>query len=124
MERTRRSRGRGPRGAGVIALGVALAGCASVPRGQMEDCRQQSLALQAELSQTKDLAARLRTQNRDMAARSVEDARRLTALEETNDRLERSITAYQDERNQYAAALDQIKSQVLASGGSSESRNR
>lgn len=111
--------------AGLMAL--ALSGCASAPRGQLEDCRQQNLALQAQLAQTKDLAAKLRTQNRDMASRSVEDARRLIALEDANARLERSVTAYQSERDQYAAALEQIKSQVLASGGSQDpttSRNR
>src|SRR4051812_36176541 len=74
---------------GPILLACAASGCAAVPRGQIEDCRQQTLALHAELSQTKDLAANLRTQNREMAARSVEDARRLAALEESNERLER-----------------------------------
>jgi DNA repair ATPase RecN len=96
------------------ALASIASGCASVPSSEMEVCRKQNQALQAQLAQTKDLAARLRTQNRDMAARAVEDARRLAEVEQSNDHLEKSIATYQEERDQYAAALDEIRRDVAA----------
>lgn len=99
---------------GLILSVLSLMGCASVPRGQVEEARGQVLALRTELAQTKDVAAKLRTQNRDLSARAVEDGRRLSALEETNDRLEQSVAAYQEEREQYAAALDRIKREIAS----------
>ncbi len=97
---------------GPIAL--ASVGCASVPRGQVEEARGQVLALRTELAQTKDVAAKLRTQNREISARAVEDSRRLTSLEESNERLEQSVASYQQEREQYAAALDRIKREIAS----------
>ncbi len=96
------------------ALASIVGGCASVPASEMEVCRKQNQALQAQLAQTKDLAARLRTQNRDMAARAVEDARRMADLEQANDHFEKSLATYQEERDQYAAALDEIRRDVAA----------
>lgn len=113
----RSGRGRRPSIATtLIALG--LVGCTAVPRGRLEESRQQILSLRAELAQTKDQAARLRTQNREIAARSVEDVRRLSALEEANERLEQSVIAYQEERDQYASSFEAIRREVLASTGS------
>ena len=96
-----------------IAL-LAAAGCASAPRAQLDEARGQVHALRTELAQAKDVAAKLRTQNRDVASRTVDDSGRLAALEEANARLERSVAAYQEEREQYAAALDQIKRDVAS----------
>lgn len=89
-------------------------GCAAVPRGQVEEARSQILALRTELAQAKDTAARLRTQNRDISARAVEDARRITALEDSVARLEASVAVYQDEREKYAAAFNRIKSEIAS----------
>ena len=101
---------------GLLCLG--LLGCAAIPRSQYEETRRQVLTLRAEVARTKDKAAKLSTQNREVVARAVEDARRIAALEEANEGLERSVVAYQDERDQYAEALRVIKSQVLASASS------
>lgn len=95
---------------------LGISGCASVPRSQMEESRQQVVSLRAELAQTKDLAAKLRTQNREIAARAVEDARRIATLEDSNQALEDSVLAYQDEREKYAESLRAIQSGVLAAG--------
>ncbi len=103
-------------------LGVllpALVGCAVVPRNKLEETQSANRELRTALAEAKDSVARLKTQNRDLAARSIEESRRNLALEEANERFERDIMTYQEEREQYAAALDQIKNQVLASSGRS-----
>lgn len=106
-----------------IAIGpLLLAGCASAPRSALEESRGQTLALRGELVQAKDTAAKLRTQNRDIAARAVEDSRRLATLEETNDRLEKSVGAYQQERDEYAAALERINREVASAASDSVPR--
>ena len=97
-------------------LPALMVGCASAPRSALEESRGQVLALRTELAQAKDTTAKLRTLNRDISARAVEDSRRLSTLEETNDRLEKSVVAYQQERDEYAAALDQINRQVASAG--------
>jgi chromosome segregation ATPase len=98
-----------------LALAPALVvGCATAPHAQLEESRGQIVALRAELAQAKDVGAKLRTQNRDISARAVEDSRRLAILEETNERLGRSVAAYQKERDEYAAALDQINREVAS----------
>ncbi len=104
-----------PTGFVVLLIALSLAGCTSVPRGVHEESRQQIVALRAELAQSQNQLAKLRTQNRDIVARAVEDARRISTLEETNDRLEQSVLAYQDEREEYARSLREIKQKVLAS---------
>ena len=107
-----------------LALAPLLAlGCAAAPRGQLDEARGQIVALRTELAQSKDVGAKLRTQNRDISARAVEDSRRLAILEETNDRLEQSVAAYQKERDEYAAALDQINREV-ASAASDATRRK
>lgn len=44
----------------------------------------------------------------------MEDSRRLSALEDANARLEQSVAAYQEEREQYAADFEKIKRQVAS----------
>ena len=102
----------------VVCTLMGLSGCASVPRSQMEETRQQVVSLRAELAQSKDLAQKFRTQNREISARAVEDARRIASLEGANQALEDSVLAYQDEREKYAASLRAIQNEVLASATS------
>lgn len=106
---------------GLLLVGC---GCAVVPRSRVEQSQKTDRMLRTELAQAKDELARLKSRNRDILARSTDDTRRLAALEEANERYQRDITAYQEERDQYAAALDQIKSQVLASSNSSQNATR
>lgn len=90
-----------------------LSGCAvAVPRGRLEDCRTRVQALNSENQQLRDVALDVRSQNRDLVQRSVDDARKLRGLEEANGRYERSIAEYQDEREQLLALIDQIRGQV------------
>lgn len=102
----------------IVAVAVTATGCA-VPRSRMEDCARRTQEVQAENGQLRDLVLQLRNRNRDMAQRAVEDARRLQAQESSLRRLERSVAAYQQERDQLAAAFDQIRRQVQAAAAES-----
>lgn len=96
----------------MLLVAVAGSGCGTVSQRRFDDSRLRIQALQAENEQLHDVALNVRSQNRDLAARALDDARKLRALEETNRRLERSILAYQDETRHMAAILDQLRSQV------------
>src|SRR4051794_1461955 len=97
-----------------IARVLALActglttGCAIVPRSRLEECHKLSQTLQAENSRLKDSLVSLQARNQDLDERASDDARRLQALHETNERLERSVLAYQDEREQLALAFERL----------------
>ncbi len=95
---------------GVLALvGVGLlSGCAVVPRSRLEETRQLAQLLRAENDRLKDQVLTLRVQNQDYADRALDDLRRLTAREEAIERLERSIQAYQDDRDRLAGAYRRL----------------
>jgi hypothetical protein len=105
------------RSARVFLMGMAAIapGCAVVPRTELEECHQLCRSLQAETSQLKDTALRLRSQNEDLTQRAVADTRRLGELEEDNRGLRRDVAAYRDEREQLVAAFERLKQQVVAS---------
>lgn len=100
--------------AAALATASAAAGCAFVPRAQLDDCHKLSRTLQAETARLKDANVSLRSRERDLAERSVDDARRIAALEEANQRLESSILAYQQDRDRLAAAFDRIQADLQA----------
>ena len=95
-----------------------LAGSARVrirlPVARLDECHRVSpersarrtTALQGHGRSTSD--RRTRTSNQ----RAVDDARRITAQEEAVERLEKSVQAYQAEREKLAAAFDALKRQV------------
>lgn len=89
-----------------------LAGCSYVPKTRLDDCHRLSQALQAENSRLKDTTISLRSQNQDLNLRAVDEARRVRLQEEEIERLVQSVSAYQDERDQLAAAFERIKGQV------------
>lgn len=94
---------------GLVLAMLAAAGCTQVPQRQLEDSRLRIQALQAENEQLRDVVLNVRSQNREMAMRASEDARRLRAQEEAIARLEQSVLAYQDERDDLAALVDEFK---------------
>jgi chemotaxis protein MotB len=100
-----------------LALSAATlaAGCGLVPKAQLDDCHKLSRTLQEETGQLKDVNLRLRAENQDLAQRTVEDARRLKVLDEENQRLERSVLAYQEERDHLLATFEQFQRQITAS---------
>jgi chemotaxis protein MotB len=92
--------------------GLGLAGCSFVPKSRLDECHRLSQTLQAENNRLRDTAISLRSQNQDLNQRAVEDARRLRVQEEEIQRLVQSVSAYQEDRDQLAAAFDRIKSRV------------
>lgn len=97
-----------------IAAAFPSAGCSLVPTSRLDDCHKLSQTLQTENSRLKDLALKHRSQNRDLTQRAVDDADRLRKQDEAIARLEQSVQAYQDEREQMAAAFERIKGKIQA----------
>jgi hypothetical protein len=79
------------------------------PRQELDDCHRLSQTLRSENANLKDQVLVLRTQNQDLSERAVDDARRLTQLESSNQRLETSVQAYQDERTRLEAAYQELR---------------
>lgn len=101
----------------VLALGCALplAGCSMVPRAQLEKCHALSRTLQADNSQLKNQYASLKSEHDDLAQRADDDARRLKAKEEENQRLLASVEAYQADRDKLATEFNRVKRLVQSS---------
>jgi hypothetical protein len=91
---------------------LVVSGCSLVPREQMEECHRLSQTLRSENAQLKDQMLALRSQNQDYAERAVDDARRLSQLEQANLRLETSVQAYQDERSRLEAAYKDLRASL------------
>jgi chemotaxis protein MotB len=101
-----------------IALGsVAQSACSIIPSSRLDECRRLSQTLQAENSRLKDTAVSLRSQNQDLNQRAVEDARRLRVQEDEIQRLVQSVSAYQQDREQLAAAFERLKRQIQTGSG-------
>lgn len=115
VKTTRRS--CGPIVSLVCAVLCAEAGCVLVPQAQLDECRQRGQALRAENDRLKDQVLTLRSENQDIAQRSVDDERRLKAQEAAIDRLEETARAYQDDRERLASAYEHLKSQLQGSAG-------
>jgi len=101
-------------------LGLS-AGCAIVPRSQMDECKQIAHTLRSENARMKDQILALQSQNRDYADRAVDDSRRLAVQDEAIAHLEQSVQAYQDERAQLEAAYKKLASS-LGDPGAPEKR--
>lgn len=95
-------------------LSAVLAGCSGVPSSRLEQCRNRSLALQAETSRLKDESLKLRSRNRELARRAVEDSERMRTLEEAQAQLEQSVVAYQQERDELAASFERLERALRA----------
>ena len=87
---------------------LAAAGCQVAPRQQLDQCHKLSQTLRSENAQLKDQMLVLRSQNEDFSERAVDDARRLAQLEESNQQLEISVQAYQDERSRLESAYKEL----------------
>jgi chromosome segregation ATPase len=102
----------------VLAVVPCGSGCSMVPRTELADCAQRCRVLQAESGQLKDELLSLRSQNRDLSQRAVDDSKRLQTLEEANRRLEEHITGYQQDRDTIAAAYEKLQAQLRTAGDS------
>jgi chemotaxis protein MotB len=102
-------------GVGLGVCGLGLAGCSFVPKSRVDECHRLSQSLQAENDRLKNTTVTLRSQNQDLNQRAVDEARRLRVQEEEIQRLVESVSAYQQDRDQLAAAFERIKSQIRSS---------
>jgi len=82
------------------------------PRQEVDDCHRLSQTLRSENATLKDQMLVLRSQNQDFSERAVDDARRLAQLESSNQRLETSVQAYQDERTRLETAYKELRASL------------
>jgi hypothetical protein len=99
----------------LLATLLLIPGCRLSPREQVEECHRLSQTLRSENAQLKDQMLALKSRNRDLSERAVDDARRLAQLEEANQQLETSVQAYQDERARLESAYQQLRATLPAS---------
>jgi chromosome segregation ATPase len=95
-----------------LAALVVSSGCSLVPRASMDECQRLSQLLRTDNARLKDQALALQSQNRDYAERAVDDSRRLAIQEETIERLEHSVQAYQTDRSKLESAYQQLTSSL------------
>ena len=89
-----------------------LAGCSVAPKSRLDDCHRLSQTLQSENSRLKDDTLGLRSRNQDLTQRAVDDAGQLRTQGEAIRRLEKSVIAYQDERDQLSASFERVRHQL------------
>lgn len=90
-------------------------GCGFVPRKKLDECHNLTVTLRAENTRLKDVALDLRSQNQDLTQRAVDDAHKIASQDEAIQRLEKSVLAYQSDRDKLAAAFETMKRQVRLS---------
>jgi len=95
----------------LAALGAGP-GCSVVPRATLDECQRVSQMLRTDNARLKDQLLAVQSQNRDYAERAVDDSRRLALQEQTIDRLERSVQAYQTDRSKLESAYHQLTSSL------------
>jgi hypothetical protein len=69
-------------------------------------------ALRSENARLKDQVLALQGQNRDYADRAVDDLRRSAAQDQAIERLEQSVQAYQEDRDQLHEAYERLTSSL------------
>lgn len=109
--------GPGPAPLRVWAVALMFAasvagGCGFVPRKKLDECHDVTVTLRSENARLKDVALDLRSRNQDLTQRAVDDGRRIASQDEAIQRLEKSVLAYQSERDQLSTAFEAIKKQV------------
>jgi len=113
MARALRLPGRAP--FVLAAAALVASGCRMAPRQEVDDCHRLSQTLRSENAGLKDQMMALRSQNQDFSERAVDDARRLAQLESSNQRLETSVQAYQDERTRLETAYKELRASLPGS---------
>ncbi len=103
--------------AATLLVCAAVSGCSMGPKTRVAEAEKLVQSLRADNAQLKDSALALKVQNQDLTQRAVDDSRSIQALETANTQYERSIQGYQDEREQYRAAFQDLKSQVRTASG-------
>ena len=99
----------------VFGLAGLLTGCSVVPRSRLDDCHKLSQTLEADKARLNDTLLSERSQHNDLRQRADDDARRLLAQDDEVKRLQSTVQAYQDERDQLAADYARVKSLLQVS---------
>jgi chromosome segregation ATPase len=99
----------------LAAAALVASGCRVAPRQEVDECHRLSQTLRSENAALKDQMLALRSQNQDFSERAVDDARRLAQLESSNQRLETSVQAYQDERTRLETAYKELRASLPGS---------
>ncbi len=92
----------------ILLVGWMSPGCAVAPAARLDESQRLVQSLRVENARLKDQALGLEAQNRDYADRALDDLRRLTARDQAIERLERSVQAYQEDRDRLAAAYRRL----------------
>ena len=99
----------------LAALALEASGCNLAPRQEVDECHRLSQTLRSENAGLRDQMLVLRSQNQDFSERAVDDARRIAQLETSNEQLETSVQAYQDERTRLETAYKQLRASLPGS---------
>lgn len=92
---------------------LSSSGCSSWSwRGGSKEGERLTRVIHSENARLKDLVVQLRASNEDMAQRSLDDAGRISRLEEENQTLTASVAGYQTERERMAKAFQSLQQQV------------
>jgi uncharacterized coiled-coil protein SlyX len=95
-----------------LLLPVFSVGCAIVPRSRLDEYQRLTQTLRSENARLQDRVLALQGQNRDYADRAVDDLRRSAAQEQAIERLEQSVQAYQEDRDQLHEAYERLTSSL------------
>lgn len=92
---------------------ICFTGCSSWPwPSSNRDAERLTRVIHTENARLKDLVVQLRSSNEDMAQRALDDASRISTLEEANRVLTTSVAAYQSERERMARNFQTLQQQV------------
>jgi outer membrane protein OmpA-like peptidoglycan-associated protein len=106
-----------PMARAALLLAALAPGCAVVPKSRLDDATKITQGLRAENAQLRDQTLALRGENRDLSERALGDARKITALEQGNERLEASVQGYIDEREDLVDRYQRFRRLAQASAG-------
>jgi hypothetical protein len=95
-----------------ILIALIVPGCAAVPTSRLGESQRLAKNLRAENARLQDQVVSLQAQNRDAADRAVDDLRRLSARDEAIERLQKSVAAYQEDRDRLADAYQRLASSL------------
>jgi outer membrane protein OmpA-like peptidoglycan-associated protein len=114
LEGEGRGGGYGWQVAALVLLTALHSGCAFVPKSRLDAAAKVTQTLRTENAQLKDTALTLKGENADLSRRALDDSRKITTIEDANERLETSVQAYIDEREDLNDAFQRFKRQAQA----------
>ncbi len=99
----------------LASTAILASGCQLAPRQEVDECHRLSQTLRSENTALRDQMLVLKSDNQDFSERAVDDARRLAQLESSNQQLETSVQAYQEERARLETAYQELRASLPGS---------